>query len=100
LRVKQRAEAVGDRFRLLKFGLIGLVRGIIYDSVAFVVEASRCLRRFCRKRVKGEGEHGNAKQDSHHVLPGWLLANVFRSGANAKWKFACFSVSAPEGKIR
>jgi hypothetical protein len=64
--------------------LIGLVRGIIYDPVAFVVEASRCVRRFWRKRVKGKGEHGNAKQDSHHVLPGWLLANVFRFDANAK----------------
>ena len=45
LSIVERTEPIGDDFEMFKIGLVRLVRLIVYDTVALVVEADRRLGR-------------------------------------------------------
>jgi hypothetical protein len=88
LSIEQRTEPIGDGMELLKIGLVQLVRAIVYDCVAQVVEAGLRLRLVrngfgmrcgcCRdcariRRTSGENEAEAKQSNAHKGLHGSLL---------------------------
>ena len=94
--VEDRAEAVGDAFNLLECALIRLVRRIVCDPVALVVEAGGRLGRLwgnlgilcgscqgcarthrARDGEQGETDQSNPNHGLHGSLPGAEFAQIY-----------------------
>jgi hypothetical protein len=69
LRVIERPEAIAQLLDFLEFRLIGLMSGIVGDTVAFVVKTGRGFRRTRARQSEDKTQGGQREQESHGLLP-------------------------------